>query len=273
MQFWQALLMGIVQGATEFLPVSSSGHLVLLAHILGIEDPTATSDLFLRSFVTMLHMGTLVAVVVVMRKELVSIFKNLLGRLTWWILLGTIPAVLFALALGDLIDRLFTTGATLGYEFIVTGVVLLWAVFLKPGTRRLDQLRWTDALAGGAGQAVAILPAISRSGCTLVPMLALGVEREAAIRFTFLLSIPAILGGFALDVKDLLSGGAGVSEFLGAGVGNLLLGVVAAGVAGYFAMRFMLKLLTRNGFLAFGIYTVALGSFVLLDQNVFHLIF
>ncbi len=270
----KAIIMGLVQGATEFLPVSSSGHLVLFGRILGLTTAaTADADPFLRSYATMLHMGTLLAVIVALRKELLGILKDLFGKLTWLLVLGTIPAVVFAVLLGDVIDQLFTTGETLGFEFIFTGLVLLVAVFLRPGQRGMPEMRWTDALVGGVGQALAILPAVSRSGCTLVPLLALGVERKAAIRFTFLLSIPAILGGFALDVKGILSGTGGAQELLQAGVLNLGLGIAAAAVAGFLAIRLMLNLLHRRGFLWFGIYTVALGAFVLLDQNVLHWIF
>jgi undecaprenyl-diphosphatase len=216
-------------------------------------------------------MGTLLAVFVVMRKEIAAILKDLFGRLTWLILLATVPAILFAVLLGDLVDRLFQSGATLGFEFLFTGAVLIAAVFAKPGVRPLAKLRVVDAVAGGVGQAVAILPAVSRSACTLVPLLFLGVERKAAIRFTFLLSIPAILGGFVLGLKGVLTGDTGA--LLQIGAGNLVVGVLAAAVAGFVAMRLMLNLLTRRGFLYFGIYVVLLGAFVLLDQNVLHWIF
>jgi len=221
-------------------------------------------------FVSMLHLGTLIAVFVVMRREILAILKDLFGRLTWLLLLATVPAVLFAVLLGDVVDRLFVSGALLGFEFLFTGAVLFSTVFVKTGERPLAKIRVLDAAASGVGQAVSILPAVSRSACSLVPLLWLGVERKAAIRFTFLLSIPAILGGLALDLKDILTGDSTV--LAQAGVGNLVVGIAAAAVAGFIAMRLMLNLLTKRGFLWFGIYVVVLGAFVLLDQNVLHLL-
>ncbi len=259
---WQALVLGIVQGATEFLPISSSGHLVLVGKLLGLSTD--------RFFASMLHMGTLIAVLVVMRREILAILKDILGRLTWLLLLATVPAILFAVLLGGLVDRLFQSGATLGYEFLFTGAVLISAVFVKAGTRPLAKLRVGDAVASGIGQAVAILPAVSRSACSLVPLLWFGVERKAAIRFTFLLSIPAILGGLVFDLKDVLTGDPAVLQQVG--VASLVVGIAAAAVAGFVAMRLMLNLLTRRGFLWFGLYVIVLGGFVLLDQNVLHLL-
>ena len=263
MNLWQALVLGLIQGATEFLPISSSGHLVLFGKIFGLADMSVF-------FASMLHLGTLVAVLVVMRREIADILKNLFGRLTWLILLATVPAVAFAVLLGGLIDRLFANGATLGFEFLFTGVVLIAAVFVKQGERPLAKIRVGDALASGVGQAVAILPAVSRSACSLVPLLFLGVERKAAIRFTFLLSIPAILGSLVLDMKDILTGN--TAALLDAGVLNIAAGVFAAGLAGFITMRLMLNLLTRRGFLWFGLYVSVLGVFVLVDQNVLHLL-
>ncbi len=263
MNLLQSLVLGLIQGVTEFLPISSSGHLVLFGKIFGLTNVSVF-------FASMLHLGTLGAVLVVMRREIVEILKDLFGRLTWLILLATIPAIAFALLLGGLVDRLFSSGESLGYEFLFTGVVLIVAVFVKKGERPLAKLRVVDALASGVGQAVAILPAVSRSACSLVPMLFLGVERKAAIRFTFLLSIPAILGSLVLDLKDVLTGD--TAALLDAGVPNIAMGVVAAALAGFVTMRLMLNLLTRRGFLWFGLYVVALGIFVLLDQNVLHLL-
>jgi len=265
MNVWQAILYGLVQGITEFLPVSSSGHLTLLGKIFQSDESA------MLSFTTLLHVGTLIAVFVVMRKEILAILKDLLGMSTRLIVLATIPAVLAAVLMGGLIERLFG-GGFLGYAFLLTGVVLAATWLSKRARSGQDKpVGYREALAAGVAQAVAIAPGVSRSGMTLAALLFSGVDREKAIRFSFLMSIPAILGGFLFDVIDMIQGeGAALAAF---GAGNILAGVLAAALAGYLAMEFMLRRLTRRGFLVCAVYVAVLGILVLVDQNLTHLVF
>ncbi len=259
----ESLVLGLVQGVTEFLPVSSSGHLTLFARVLNLESERVLS------FTTLLHMGTLLAVFVVMRKELLALLRRPFSKLTWLLVLGTLPAVAAALLLGDWIDEAFG-GAFLGPSFFITAAVLLINLFFRAGSRAFDRIGWADALLVGLAQAVAILPGVSRSGSTITASLSRGIEREAAIRFSFLLSIPAILGGFALDLAKMLRGGAGLA---GVDWPITVAGVAVAAVTGFFSMRLMLKKLTRKGMTICAAYVACLGLFLVLDKAWLHWLF
>lgn len=262
MSWWQAVIFGLVQGITEFLPVSSSGHLVLFEKFMGLKD----ADLL--TFFSLLHAGTLIAVFLVMRKEIADIIRNIFGKLTWLLVIATIPAVLFTLLFKKQIDAAFG-GHTLGFEFLFTGILLIAVLFVKPGKKTIEKMNWADALCAGTGQAIAILPAVSRSGTVLAALLFRKMKREDAVRFVFLMSIPAILGSFVLDIYDIIKG----KDVLSGGMAvPIVIGILCAAVSGYFCMEFMIKRLTRKGIAICGIYVVVLGVWVLLDQNVFHMI-
>ncbi len=263
MTLLESLLLGLIQGITEFLPVSSSGHLTLFGRLLQIDEAA------MLSLTTLLHMGTLIAVFIVMRKEILAILRDLLGPQTGHLILATIPAVIAALLLGDKLDELFD-GSWLGYSFMLTAVILLLSLVIDWRAKRRAKISTRDALTAGIGQAIAIMPGVSRSGTTLTALLLSGVQRETAIRFSFLMSIPAILGGFILDVKDMITGtGSAVTTL---GVGPILIGIAAAAVSGWFVMEAMLRRLTRRGMFICAIYAGILGIFVLLDQNFLHII-
>lgn len=263
MSWWQAIILGIVQGITEFLPISSSGHLVLTEKIMGLTD----TDLL--SYYSFLHVGTLISVFIVMRKEIVSILRNIFGKMTWLLLLSTVPAIIFALLFKEVIEKSFG-GATLGIEFVFSGFVLLAALLVKEGDKTIDQISWGDSLAAGVGQAVAILPAVTRSGTSMAALLMRKVKREDAIRFAFLMSIPAILGSFLLDMVDIFKGESSISSEQTL---PILLGVVFAGLSGFAIMRFMIKHLSRIGIAICGGYVAILGILIMMDQSVFHLVF
>jgi len=263
MTWWQAIIFGLVQGITEFLPVSSSGHLVLTEKLMGIQH----QDLL--AFYSLLHVGTLIAVFVVMRHEIAAILKNIFGKMTWLLLVSTIPAVLFAVLGKDLIDKAFG-GRTLGIEFVFTGIILIAALMVKEGTKTIDKISWLDALIAGIGQAIAILPAVSRSGTVLAALLFRKIKREDAIRFAFLMSIPAILGSFLLDMMDVVQG---KSTLTSDQTLPILIGIAAAGLSGYAVMRLMIKKLTRTGIAICGGYVAILGILILMDQNIFHIVF
>lgn len=271
MNLIEAIIYGLIQGLTEFLPVSSSGHITLLGRLFDT-DPEVMYTLS-----TWLHMGTLIAVFVVMRREILAILRDIFGPKTWQIIIATIPAVVAALLLGDWLDDLFG-GRFLGVSFWITGIFLM-TILLVRRERDLDEvpaagereIGWKQALIAGIGQAVAILPGVSRSGSTLTALLLSRVNRKKAIRFSFLMSIPAIAGGFILDLKEMISGDGAAIEALG--LGNLLFGVLAAGVAGWLAMEWMLRRLNRRGLLACAIYVFVLGSLVIVDQQITNFFF
>jgi len=178
MNFIEAIFLGLVQGLTEFLPVSSSGHLTLLGRVFDIK----VESLF--AFTSMVHVGTLISVVLIMYKDLLAIFKDILGKRTIRLIIATLPAVFAAVLFGDFIESLFG-GNSLGYEFLATGVILLVMVLFKPKEETEQGIGYKEALFAGLGQAVAIAPAISRSGSTIAALLLAGVNRKKAIPFLF----------------------------------------------------------------------------------------
>ena len=263
MTLLESLLLGIVQGITEFIPVSSSGHLTLFGRILQIDEAA------MLSLTTLLHMGTLIAVFIVMRREIMAILRDLFGPRTGHLIVATIPAVVAAVLLGHFIKSAFS-GAWLGISFMVTSLILLLSLTVSWRQQRRNNITLRDSLTAGIGQAIAILPGVSRSGTTITALLLSGVSRETAIRFAFLMSIPAILGGFLLDLKDLLTGSG--SALASLGIVPILVGVTAAAASGWFVMEAMLRKLTRRGMFWFAMYVFILGALVLLDQNVTHVI-
>jgi undecaprenyl-diphosphatase len=265
----------VVQGITEFLPVSSSGHLVLLQEIFGIEEPTLLFD-------TMVHVGTLVAVCTVLWKDIWSLLKKLIQPLTLYLIIGTIPAVIAALLFRGSIEAAFSSTSFLGFAFLITTGLLIFSELFykwKSGAlgdkaanegqakihltgKEMEKMTWLDALIIGVFQAVAITPGISRSGATLSAAFFRGLSRDCAVRFSFLLSIPAILGALVLQLKDLGSGG----YVSGIGAVPLVVGAVSAAVVGFFSIKLMLKIVREKSLLGFALYTGILGIFVLIDR-------
>jgi len=256
-----AIILGAVQGITEFLPVSSSGHLVLLQKIFGIGEPALFFD-------TMLHFGTLAAVVLVLWRDIWAILKKIIQPLTLYIIIGTIPAVIAALLFKDKIESAFESGKFLGFAFIITAIFLCLAEFIsKKGInfRKDDKMNWLDALNIGIMQAIAIIPGVSRSGATISGAISRKIDREFAARFSFLLSIPAILGAAMLQTKDLIKIGTADAAI---GTGAVIAGTLTAAVTGFFAVRFMIKIVKEKSLWGFAIYTGALGILVIFDQYV-----
>ncbi len=301
MNFLEALILGLIQGITEFIPVSSSGHLTLFGKVFDVDSS------IMLSFTTLLHVGTLIAVFIVMRKDIKSILLDIFGKMTWLIIIATIPAVIAAVLLGDLLDELFA-GGSLGYSFLMTGLILLSTLMIKqdksmhqaklvraasiqkdeisaePSSDDCDnasevtainrlpkEISYKEALIAGLGQAVAILPGISRSGSTLATLLFCKIDRKKAVRFSFLMSIPAIAGGFLLDLIKMFVGETTALTQLDPFV--IIIGIAAAFFSGWLAMNYMLKKLTAKGLLVFAIYVIILGLLVLIDQNWLHLVF
>ncbi len=255
----EAIVLGIVQGLTEFLPVSSSGHLVLLHNVFGMSEPQLFFD-------TMLHLGTLVAVVIVMWKSIVDIFKNFFSKMTLFLIVATIPAVLATLLFGDFFEGTFT-GTYLGYGFLLTACVLTLSEKISDRVNRKREIGMGSTITMGVMQAVAIFPGVSRAGSTIAGGLVSGIDRRQAASFSFLMSIPAILGSVVLQGAKIVSDSAINVELL-----PTIVGAVCAAISGYFAIRFMLALISQKRLYGFAIYVAVLGIFVLLDQYLLKMI-
>lgn len=268
MELIKALILGIVQGATEFLPVSSSGHLVLGSHILGFSEQGIV-------FGVLLHLGTLVSVVAVFRKELFEMVKAPLlwlfgeleedGRhyLLWdlYVVVATIPIVITALMFKEQIQGLFTSVTVVCFMLIVTGLMMITARFIPDRGRRVNSPR---AFLIGCGQAFAIIPGVSRSGTTIFIAMLLGINRETAARFSFIMSIPAILGAAVLNLGEVIADPPTAEEMIVYGTGT-----VAAAITGYLAIILLLDIIRKNRLQWFGYYclAVALAGLIFLQAS------
>jgi len=262
MDLTQQIILALLQGLTEFLPISSSAHLILLPRLLGWEDQGLIYDVAV-------HVGTLGAVVIYFRADLLRMSRDWTqslmtrrqtaeSRLAWWVLIGTVPVGLCGLLFKDDVERYLRSPEVIAIATIGFGL-LLWSADVY-GKRRRDEysLRLTDVLLIGIAQAIALIPGTSRSGITMTAGLMLGLSRDAAARFSFLLSIPVITLAGLLEVIDLLQ-----QPHLIDG-GALLTGALIAGVTAYTCIHFFLKLLERIGMLPFVIYRLLLGVVLLL---------
>ena len=254
MTILEALILGIIQGLTEFLPVSSSGHLVLAQKLFGIEGGVVF-------FNVAVHLATLFAVCIALWEEVLKLIKKPICKMTGLLVIATVPAVLVGLLLNDVFDSITASGVTVGLGLLVTGAVLLITIKLKPGTRNLDNLKWHDALIVGIAQAIAIVPGISRSGMTIVANLSLKIKKELAVKFAFLMSIPVILGGFILETYQMISDGSAGVEWI-----PVVIGMIAAGISGYFAIKLFIKTVMKGNLKWFAFYAFAIGLLVLIDQ-------
>ena len=249
-----AILWGLIQGLTEFLPVSSSGHLVLIPALLNREGPDLATS-------AMLHLGTLAAVLVYYRSDVAEMarFDRPGRRMVTLIVIGSIPAVILGFALKDKVEELVSNPRAVAVMLIVTGLILVSTRMIRVGTRTIRQIGPLDSFLIGLAQASALIPGISRSGMTISTGLMRGMTRTDAARFAFLLGIPVIAGAGLLGMVDVVTSDAGVPA-------SVWVGVVVAAVSGYAAIAFLLRVLTHVGLAPFGIYCIAFGSlsFVLL---------
>ncbi|HPC35202.1 MAG TPA: undecaprenyl-diphosphatase UppP [Candidatus Marinimicrobia bacterium] len=261
MNYFESFILGIVQGLTEFLPISSSGHLVIFQHIFGI-----TSDNI--AFEVMVHAGTLLSVLAVYYADvwrmIVSFFRGIFRlrkaqpsqndsyfRLSVFVIVATMPAVIFGLTLNDFFEQIFHNVFLVGITLTITGLILLSTRWVKTEGR---QLTFGKSLLIGGAQAVAILPGISRSGSTISGGLWCGLDRMEATRFSFLLSVPAILGALILHLKDLI--GMAINPDM---VGMLVIGFLTSFIVGYIAIRFLLRVVQSDKFSWFGFYCIIVG--------------
>jgi undecaprenyl-diphosphatase len=277
MNIGQAVLLGVVQGLTEFLPISSSGHLVLIQHLLGIAGPTLFFD-------TMLHCGTLFAVFIALRRDIWNILRRPFQRFTWLLILATAVTAAIAFGFKDTVEKAFASARWLGPAFLATAAALFLSEYLsrRPGDSRNDaEMNWFDAVFIGLLQGIAVIPGVSRSGFTLSGALSRRLERDLAARFSFLLSIPAILGALVIQIKDLveISGFQSVNPEASRGlIGGISIpvmtaGTLAAAAVGLGSVILMLKIIREHSLIGFGVYTAVLGLVVLFDQNITHLVF
>ena len=264
MPILHAIVLGLVQGLTEFLPVSSSGHLLLVPWIMGWND---FSDVSVeKAFDVALHLGTLIAVAGYFRKDLAKYIQDGLrmvfqrqrpstpeGRLAWLLVVASIPAALFGAVFGNWVDENLGKPVIIGVSLMVFALVLAWAD-RRPGERDFSQMSRRDAGLIGVAQVLALNPGTSRSGISISAARLLGFDRDSAVRFSFLLSIPVTAGAVLVKLTKLFKDG--VPEGLAM---PMLIGIVTAGLSGWLAVASLLRLIKTQTFNAFVIYRIAAG--------------
>ena len=257
MEFFQIVVLALIQGLTEFLPISSSAHLILPSEVLGWPDQGLAFDVAV-------HLGSLIAVVVYFRHDVWALIRDGLGgiktgnftdegRLAWLIVLATIPAGLAGLIFQDFIETKLRSAAVIAATTIGFGVLLWWADARGERRETLAQLNWKKALAIGAAQALALIPGTSRSGITMTAGLMLGMKREDAARFSFLMSIPVIALSALLLTAEMMKQEA-------VNWGDILLGTLLSGISAYLCIHFFLQFISRIGMAPFAIYRLLLGA-------------
>ncbi|WP_458406377.1 undecaprenyl-diphosphate phosphatase [Methanobrevibacter sp.] len=272
MDIIQGIIIGIVQGLTEFLPVSSSAHLVFIQNILGVESSLA--------FDTFLHLGTLIAVLWFFRYDIYKmlnswilsirdivqgrfkegLYEDPYKRLAWYVIIATIPVGIVGVLFEDSIDALFAGALYVPAFFLfVTGTILYLSQRMTSGDINYSNITAKEALFMGLGQACAILPGLSRSGTTIAAGLTIGLDKEFAAKFSFILSIPAIFGAFILQIGDI--GSAMDANFL-----PVFLGFLASIIAGYMAIRWMLDLIQNRSLDIFSYYCWLVGIIVFMGS-------
>jgi undecaprenyl-diphosphatase len=262
---FEAMVLGITQGLTEFLPISSTAHLRIVPAFAGWEDPGA-------AFTAVTQLGTMAAVLLYFRQDLIRIAQRWLrslrrpelrreldARLGWYLIVATIPIGIFGLAFKDQIEHGARNLELIASMLIVFGLVLLWAEQVGSRKRNLEQVDATDGVAIGFAQAVALVPGASRSGVTIAAGLFRGLDRASAARFSFLLSVPAVVLSGLFELKDIVSG----TEHQKTGALALVVATVLAFVVGYASIAWLLRFLVTHSTKVFVAYRVALGALVL----------
>lgn len=264
MDLFQALILGIVQGLTEYIPVSSSGHLVLVPWLLGWPDAPFT-------FEVLVQWGTLVGVFIYFWRDIGEIVQGVIqglikgqpigtfeAKLGWLVVIATLPAVLFGLLFKDFFESFFSAPIYVGVLIGIASIILVIAERLGSRQRELDSIGWLDAIVIGLWQVITLVPGVSRSGATITGGMVRGFDRPAAARFSFLMSIPALGGAGVVAMKDLLESGNLMGE-----LPALTVGFVAAAISGYFCIRWLLGYLQGHSLYAFAAYRVILSAIVI----------
>ena len=271
MTYFQAAILGIVQGLAEFLPISSSGHLALLQYFFGVE---ADSVLL---FTVMMHVGTLVSVFTIYRRDIWALLKELCytikdictgkglrinssptRRMGFMIIVATIPTAIIGLLFEDSFESLYSTIVAIALGLIFTGIILLVAERMGKSERGPLEMKWRHAIFIGIMQGIAICPGVSRSGSTLFGGLIAGLKREFAVEFAFLISIPSILGSVILEAPDAFAEGADAAM-----IGPIIVGVILAAISGIVAIKAMIKVVTGKRLFGFTIYVWLVAAAVL----------
>lgn len=247
----EAIGLGVVQGLTEFLPVSSSGHLVVAQQLLGLTLPAQA----LAAFDVALHAGTLLAVIIYFWRDLLEMLRGRAWRLMGWLVLGTLPAAAIGIPFKSHIEALFTSVTVVGVAWIFTGIVLWATQYVRPP--RFAALGSGRAVGIGIAQAIAMVPGISRSGSTIAAGMFLRLNPSEAARYSFLLAIPAIGGGLLFEMEHLLAMPSTM-------IPVTIAGIVSSGLVGYVAIRWLLRLVARGQFRWFGVYCLGAGILTLI---------
>jgi len=248
MDIFQAIILGIIQGITEWLPVSSSGHLVLAQHLFGLSQPIV--------FDVMLHLGSLLVVFVFFWKEIkdlvIGVFKFERDKLLLllYIIIATIPIALVGFFLSNLIESAFQSLIVVGFGLIFTALLIFLSRFPKKKTK---ELTWYRATIIGLFEAIAILPGVSRSGSTISSGMFLGIKKEDVAKFSFIIFIPAILGAAILELPHL-----GAVDNMGA----MLIGTLVSAIVGFFSLKLLMNIIKKDKFSWFAIYCLILGIVV-----------
>jgi undecaprenyl-diphosphatase len=265
---FHAIVLGLIQGLSEFLPISSSGHLLLVPWLFGWND---FSDVSVeKAFNVSLHLGTLIAVVIYFRRDLVVYVRDGLrmvvqkkkphtteGRLAWLLVVASVPAGLFGAFAGHWIDKHLGKPVIIAASLIVFGLFLAWAD-RRRGQRTFEEMTSRDAIAIGLAQVIALNPGTSRSGISISAARVMGFDRDTAVRFSFLLSVPVTAGAVTVKLLDLFSDG--IPDGL---VIPMVVGILTSGISGWLAVAGLLKLVRSKSFDAFVIYRVVAGIAIL----------
>lgn len=282
MTFLRAIVLGIIQGLTEFLPVSSSGHLAICKNLFHMETDTGIL------YDVLLHVATLVAVCIVMRKDIIKLAAELIGiikdcflnivtffrnlfmggrredyitiasssyrKFAILVIISSVPTAILGFLLKDIIETVEGELLVPGICLMATGAIVLISDFLKDGTKKPKDATYGDAFSIGVAQGIATLPGLSRSGTTIAACILCGFDRRFAVKYSFIMSIPAIVGALILELADI------GSEAITAGeVVSYIIGMIVAGIVGYFALKFVIGIVQRKSFKFFGIYCFGIG--------------
>ena len=272
MTYFEAVILGLVQGLAEFLPISSSGHLALLQQWFGIDENKVLL------FAVLLHVGTLISVFIVYWKDIWELIVELcltikdlctgkglrleerpVRKLGVMIIVATIPTAIIGLLFNDLFDKLYTSVLPIGIGLIITGFLLILAERTGNSSRGIDRMNFRNALFIGTVQGIAICPGISRSGSTLFGSLICNLDRKFAVKFVFLISIPSILGSAVMEAPDAIKAGFDMAQ-----LGPVLVGMIVAAVSGLIAIKTMIKIVSDKKLRYFSYYVWALGVAVVI---------
>ena len=277
MTYIQGIILGLAQGLSEFLPISSSGHLALLQYFFGISSENVLP------FAVLLHLGTLISVFIVYCKDIVALVKELCAvikdiftgkglrinanptrRLGFMIIVATIPTAIIGLLFNDLFNAMYLSLIAIGIGLLITGTILVIAERMGRNSKGIKEMKFRNAFFVGLMQGVAICPGISRSGSTLFGGLISGLNREFAVKFAFLISIPSILGSVIVEAPDAFKAGMDMSL-----IGPVVVGVLVSALSGLFAIKAMIKLVSNKNLMGFSVYTWALGIVVIVYALIF----